>query len=79
MLAGLSEVGPGESGLAGGVVNNTFKLGGARGLAALARLSEARGYHAAFAAGALFAFAAAGVTLLLDSRAAQAAPAVETP
>ena len=39
-------------------------MGGALGLAALASLAEAKGYHAAFAAGALFAaLAAAGITL----------------
>ena len=68
MLAGMSDVDPSESGLASGVLNTSFMMGGALGLAALASLAEAKGYHAAFAAGALFAFAAAGITLLLDSK-----------
>jgi len=78
MLAGMSDVDPGESGLASGVLNTSFMMGGALGLAALASLAEAKGYHAAFAAGALFAFAAAGITLLLDSKPAeQSQPVVE--
>jgi MFS family permease len=76
MLAGMSDVDPGESGLASGVLNTSFMMGGALGLAALASLSEARGYHAAFAAGALFALAAAGLSLLLDAKASQASEAV---
>lgn len=68
MLAGMGDVDPGESGLASGVLNTSFMMGGALGLAALASLAEARGYHAAFAAGALFAFAAAAITFLLDSK-----------
>jgi len=71
MLAGMGDVDPSESGLASGVLNTSFMMGGALGLAALASLAEAKGYHAAFAAGALFAFAAAGLTLLLDSRASE--------
>jgi EmrB/QacA subfamily drug resistance transporter len=71
MLAGMGDVDPGESGLASGVLNTSFMMGGSLGLAALASLAEARGYHAAFAAGALFAFAAAGITLLLDSKASE--------
>jgi len=71
MLAGMGDVDPSESGLASGVLNTAFMMGGALGLAALASLAEARGYHAAFAAGALFAFAAAGITLLLDSRSSE--------
>jgi predicted MFS family arabinose efflux permease len=67
MLAAMSDVDPSESGLASGVVNTSFMMGGALGLAALASLSEAKGYHAAFAAGALFAALAAGIAFFLDS------------
>ena len=78
MLAGMSDVDPGESGLASGVLNTSFMMGGALGLAALASLSEAKGYHAAFAAGALFAFAAAALAFLLESRPSEhSQPAVE--
>ena len=78
MLAGMSDVDPGESGLASGVLNTSFMMGGSLGLAALASLAEAKGYHAAFAVGALFAFAAAAITLLLDSKPAEhSQPVVE--
>jgi EmrB/QacA subfamily drug resistance transporter len=69
MLAAMSDVEPGESGLASGVLNTSFMMGGALGLAALASLSEANGYHAAFAAGALFAAAAAALAAFLRERA----------
>jgi hypothetical protein len=59
------------------VLNTSFMMGGALGLAALASLAEARGYHAAFAAGALFAALAALISVLLDSRTAEtSAPAM---
>lgn len=76
MLAAMSDVDPSESGLASGVVNTSFMVGGALGLAALASLSEAKGYHAAFAAGALFAAVAAAISFFLDSRTAQSSAAV---
>ena len=80
MLAGMSDVDPGESGLASGVLNTSFMMGGALGLAALASLSEAKGYHAAFAAGALFALAAAGLALLLDAKTAEhSEPVADSP
>jgi predicted MFS family arabinose efflux permease len=59
MLAGMSDVDPAESGLASGVLNTSFMMGGAIGLAALARISESAGYQAAFAIGAGFALLAA--------------------
>ncbi len=59
MLAGMSDVDPSESGLASGVLNTSFMMGGAIGLAALARISESAGYQAAFAIGAGFALLAA--------------------
>jgi EmrB/QacA subfamily drug resistance transporter len=68
MLAGMGDVDPSESGLASGVLNTSFMMGGALGLAALASLSEAKGYHAAFGVGGLFALVAAMITFLLDSR-----------
>ena len=68
MLAGMGDVAPEESGLASGVLNTSFMMGGSIGLAALASLSEARGYHAAFAVGALFAFVAALFGIALDGK-----------
>ncbi len=42
LLAAMSDVAPEESGLASGVVNTAFMMGGALGLAALASLAAAR-------------------------------------
>jgi MFS family permease len=42
MLAAMSEVAPNESGLASGIVNTAFMMGGALGLAVLASLATAR-------------------------------------
>lgn len=42
LLAAMSEVAPGDSGLASGVVNTAFMMGGALGLAALASIAAAR-------------------------------------
>ena len=75
MLAAMSDVEPSESGLASGVVNTSFMVGGALGLAALASLAEAKGYQAAFAAGALFAAVAAAAAFLLDSKTSETSAA----
>ena len=42
LLAAMSDVAPSESGLASGIVNTAFMMGGALGLAALASLASAR-------------------------------------
>jgi MFS family permease len=75
LLAAMSDVEASESGLASGIVNTAFMMGGAVGLAVLASLAAARttalqateapaaalngGYHVAFLTGAVFAAAAA--------------------
>jgi MFS family permease len=73
LLAAMSDVPPDESGLASGIVNTSFMMGGALGLAVLASLAASQtihaggnhitalnsGYHAAFLTGAFFAAAAA--------------------
>jgi MFS family permease len=59
MLAAMQDVAPEDSGLASGVVNTSFMMGGALGLAILASLAERAGYHAAFAVSALCAVVAA--------------------
>jgi hypothetical protein len=51
LLAAMSDVHPSESGLASGVVNTSFMMGGALGLAALASLAAAR-THDLLASGA---------------------------
>ena len=78
LMSAMSDVDPGDSGLASGAVNTSFMMGGALGLAVLASVAAARtealqaagaaqaaaltgGYHLAFAVGALFALAAAGL------------------
>ncbi len=67
MLAAMSEVAPEESGLASGVVNTSFMMGGAIGLAVLARLSASSGYHAAFGVGAAFALIAAFLAVFFST------------
>ncbi|HSP74470.1 MAG TPA: MFS transporter [Gaiellaceae bacterium] len=95
LLAAMSDVEPAESGLASGIVNTGFMMGGALGLAVLASLAAARtdtlrgsgdgalaalagGYHAAFAAGALFALAGAVLGALLLRTGESAEPALAT-
>ena len=75
LLASMGDVDPHEAGLASGIVNTSFMMGGALGLAVLASLADSRtsslsaghthlealvgGYHLAFVTGALFALAGA--------------------
>ena len=59
LLAAMSDVSPSESGLASGVVNTSFMMGGAVGLAVLASLADAR-THALTAAGAALPVALSG-------------------
>ncbi|HEY2558520.1 MAG TPA: DHA2 family efflux MFS transporter permease subunit [Caldimonas sp.] len=75
LLAAMRDVDESESGLASGIVNTAFMMGGALGLAVLASLAAAQtgastasdlaalnaGYHLAFGAGALFALVAAAI------------------
>jgi EmrB/QacA subfamily drug resistance transporter len=46
LLAAMNDVGPSDSGLASGIVNTAFMMGGALGLAALASLAASRSSHA---------------------------------
>ena len=80
LLAAMGGVKPEDSGLASGIVNTAFMMGGAVGLAVLASLADWRtnnlggsddldaltsGYHLAFVVGAIFAAAAAVLGALL--------------
>ncbi|HET7197811.1 MAG TPA: MFS transporter, partial [Burkholderiales bacterium] len=91
MLAVMSDVAPEESGLASGVANTAFMMGGALGLAVLASLAAAeagagaslpaltRGYHLAFAVGAVFAAAASALAWLLLRKSPQRSESWATP
>ena len=92
MLAVMAEVDPEESGLASGVANTAFMMGGALGLAVLASLAAAetlgngaspaalmRGYHLAFAIGAIFAAVAAALAGLLLRESQQRSESWATP
>ena len=75
LMAAMGDVAPEDSGLASGLVNTSFMMGGALGLAGLASLAAARsggratsqaaalltGYHASFLVGAVLAAVAAAV------------------
>jgi EmrB/QacA subfamily drug resistance transporter len=80
LMAAMSDVEPSEAGLASGVVNTAFMMGGALGLAVLASLAAWRtgnlggagdvsalngGYHLAFLVGAAFAVVATVIALAL--------------
>jgi EmrB/QacA subfamily drug resistance transporter len=77
LMAAMSDVSPEESGLASGVVNTGFMMGGALGLAVLASLAAWKtggetaaaslnsGYQLAFLVGGVFAALAAGIAVAL--------------
>ncbi|MDQ7979617.1 DHA2 family efflux MFS transporter permease subunit [Paraburkholderia sp. SARCC-3016] len=81
LLAAMNDVEPSDSGLASGIVNTSFMMGGALGLAVLASLAAAQtgelgatqdmhtaltdGYHVAFLCGAIFAALAAALGAFL--------------
>jgi EmrB/QacA subfamily drug resistance transporter len=70
LLVGMSDVGPDESGLASGVMNTAFMMGGALGLAVLASLADARSDGLVAAGAALNAALTAGYKLAFVAGAA---------
>jgi predicted MFS family arabinose efflux permease len=65
LLVAMGEVPASDSGLASGVVNTAFMMGGSLGLAVLAALAENSGYRAAFVLATLFAALAAILSAVL--------------
>jgi MFS family permease len=80
LIAAMSDVEPSESGLASGIVNTGFMMGGALGLAVLASLAAWRtgsveaaskaealnsGYHLAFLVGSVFAGLSSALAVVL--------------
>jgi EmrB/QacA subfamily drug resistance transporter len=94
LLAAMNDVEPQESGLASGIVNTAFMMGGALGLAVLASVAASRtealggprdlealvgGYHLSFVIGAAFALTAAVIGATLLKPAPMQAPPEEQP
>jgi MFS family permease len=95
LLAAMNDVEQTEAGLASGVVNTAFMMGGALGLAVLASVAASRttsleaseshlaaltgGYHLAFLVGAIFAAVAATLGGLLLPSSAPAGAHAEEP
>jgi MFS family permease len=95
LLAAMNDVEQSEAGLASGVVNTAFMMGGALGLAVLASVAASRtsalsdteghlaaltgGYHLAFLVGAIFAASAATLGGLLLPSTAPTGAAAHAP
>jgi EmrB/QacA subfamily drug resistance transporter len=92
LLAAMGDVQPQDAGVASGIVNTSFMMGGALGLAVLAAIATARtnalggpssaaaltgGYHVAFLVGAIFALLAAAIGALAMRPTAQATGQLE--